>query len=110
VAGEESEDAVSVKLADAYQAEAKSYDDEDLDRMFASSAFGLRIGEADPQWRPYAKAFRRAVKKLTDLFKKQKLVAFHLLDMTLEVHVYRELHLRLSLHLPGSRLQFYAAA
>jgi len=37
-----------------------------------------------PQWKVYAKAYRRTVRKLNDLYKKQKLVAFHLLDMTLE--------------------------
>jgi hypothetical protein len=84
VAGEESEDAVSVRLADAFRAEADSLEDEDLDRLFAASAFGLRLGEDDAERKPYARAYRRAVKKLTDLFKKQKLVAFHLLDMTLE--------------------------
>jgi hypothetical protein len=84
VAGEESDEAVCVRLFDAYRAEAESLEDEDLDRLFAGSAFGLRLGEDDPSWKPFAKAYRRAVKKLTDLYKKQKLVAFHLLDMTLE--------------------------
>jgi hypothetical protein len=84
VAGEESEEAVCVRLFDAHRAEKDSLEDEDLDRLFATSAFGLRFGEGDPGWKPFAKAYRRAVKKLTDLYKKQKLVAFHLLDMTLE--------------------------
>lgn len=84
VAGEESDEAVCVRLSDAYRAEAESLEDEDLDRLFARSAFGLRLGEEDPRWKPFAKAYRRAVKKLSDLHKKQKLVAFHLLDMTLE--------------------------
>ncbi len=84
LAGEESEDAVSVRLSDAYRAEVEGLEGEDLDALFASSAYGLRVGEADPAWRPLAKAYRRTVKKLTDLYKKQKLVAFHLLDMTLE--------------------------
>src|SRR5205085_4380395 len=34
LAGEESEEAVSVRLSDAYQAEAKALEDEDLDAMF----------------------------------------------------------------------------
>lgn len=84
VAGEESEDAVSVRISDAYRAEKESLEDEDLDRLFAGSAFGLRIGEDDLSWKPFAKAYRRTVKKLCDLYKKQKLVAFYLLDMTLD--------------------------
>jgi hypothetical protein len=84
VAGEESEDAVSVKLSDAYRAETESLEDEDLDRLFAGSAFGLRLGEQNLSWKPFAKAYRRTVKKLCDLYKKQKLVAFYLLDMTLD--------------------------
>lgn len=84
VAGEESEEAVSVRLSDAYRAEADGLEGEDLDRLFEDSAFGLRIGKDDPIWKVYAKAYRRTVKKLSDLYKKQKLVAFHLLDMTLD--------------------------
>jgi hypothetical protein len=84
VAGEESEDAVSVRLSDAYRAESEGLEGEELDRLFAGSAFGLRLGEDDPQWKPFARAYRRAVKKLCDLYKKQKLVAFYLLDMTLD--------------------------
>src|SRR5262245_55271179 len=62
ITGEESEDAVSVKLSDAYRAEAKALEDEDLDALFASSAFALRIGADHPRRKPYARAYRRAVK------------------------------------------------
>jgi hypothetical protein len=84
VAGEESETAVSVRLSDAYRAEVEGLEGEDLDGLFAHSAFGLCLGEEDPGWKLFARAYRRTVKKLSDLYKKQKLVAFHLLDMTLE--------------------------
>jgi hypothetical protein len=84
VAGEESEDAVSVRLSDAYRAEKESLEDADLDRLFAGSAFGLRLGAEAPDWKLFAKAYRRTVKKFCDLYKKQKLVAFYLLDMTLD--------------------------
>jgi hypothetical protein len=84
VAGEESETAISVRLSDAYRAEARSLEDEDLDALFARSGFALSVGQDDPQWKPLARSYRRAVKKLVDLYKKQKLVAFYLLDMTLE--------------------------
>ncbi len=84
VKGEESEEAISIRLSDAYRAEAEGLDDEELDAVFAQSAFAWRLAEDDPQRKPLAKAYRRTVKKLCDLFKKQKLVAFHLLDMTLD--------------------------
>jgi hypothetical protein len=84
VVGEESDTAVSVRLSDAYRAEAEGLEGEDLDRLFARSAFGLRLGEEDPDWKLFARAYRRTVKKLSDLYKKQKLVAFYLLDMALE--------------------------
>jgi hypothetical protein len=84
VAGEESDEAVCVRLSDAYRAETEGLEDEDLDRLFAGSAFALRLGEEGPGWKQFAKAYRRTVKKLNDLYKKQKLVAFYLLDMSLE--------------------------
>ena len=84
VAGEQSEDAISVKLHDAYRAETESLEDEELDTIFEASSFHLARGEDAPNARLLAKAYRRTVRKLTDLFKKQKLVAFHLLDMTLD--------------------------
>ena len=84
VAGDESDETISVRLSDAYRAEAESLEDEELDQLFAASAFGMALGADNPQWKLFTKAYRRAVKKLNDLYKKQKLVAFHLLDMTLE--------------------------
>src|SRR5687767_4746829 len=84
MAGEESDEAICVRLSDAYRAEVEGLEDEDLDRLFALSAFSLRLGADDPGWKQFARAYRRTVKKLGDLYKKQKLVAFHLLDMTLE--------------------------
>jgi hypothetical protein len=52
VAGEESEDAICIRLSDAYRAEKHSLEDEDLDRLFAASVFGQRLGEEDPAWKP----------------------------------------------------------
>ncbi len=84
VAGEASDEAISVLLSDAYRTEAESLEDEDLDRLFADSPFGLNLGDDDPRRKLFAKAYRRTVRKLSDLYKMQKLVAFHLLDMTLD--------------------------
>jgi hypothetical protein len=84
VRGDEADDAISVRLSDAYRAETENLDDEDLDTLFAESVYGQQAEQdAALLWKPLAKAYRRAVKKLGDLYKKQKLVTFHLLDMTL---------------------------
>lgn len=84
IRGEESGDSVSVLLSDAYKAETQNLEDEDLDELFHRSALGRMLPEDGPERKNYAKVYRRTVKKLCDLFKKQKLVAFHLLDMTLD--------------------------
>jgi hypothetical protein len=83
VRGEESDDAISVRLTDAHRFEAESFDEEDLDGLFAQSSYGQQARLDAAQWRPLARVYRRTVRKLCDLYKKQKLVAFHLLDMTL---------------------------
>src|SRR5438132_52522 len=84
VAGEESEEAVSVKLSDAYRAEKEGLEGDDLDALFAGSAFGLQVKEDEAALKAFARVYRRTVRKLTDLYKKQKLVAFYPLDMALE--------------------------
>ena len=84
VRGEESDEAVSVLISDAYRAEDEGLEDEDLDALFDRSAFGRRLSEDQADRKNQARVYRRTVKKLCDLFKKQKLVAFHLLDMTLD--------------------------
>ena len=81
--GEEADDAISVRLSDAYRAETESLFDEDLDALFAESSYGQQTPQDAPEWKPVAKVYRRTVRKLSDLYKKQKLVTFHLLDMTL---------------------------
>ena len=53
-------------------------------QLFASRLSAWRLSRGRPRRKPFAKAYRRTVKKLCDLYKKQKLVAFHLLDMTLD--------------------------
>jgi hypothetical protein len=83
VRGEESDEAISVRLSDAYRAESENLFEEDLDALFSESAYGQQTQEDAPQWKPLAKVYRRTIRKLGDLYKKQKLVTFHLLDMTL---------------------------
>ena len=84
VAGEESAEAVSVRLDHAYRDAKENLDDADKDVLFAETAFAKGLDVGDPKRKGYAKAYRHTIKKLTDLYKKQKLVAFYLLDMTME--------------------------
>jgi hypothetical protein len=86
IAGEESDSAISVKLSDAYETEIKGLDDDDLNRIFSKTLFSKhRLIAADEAERKSAeKIYRRAIRKLIDLYKQQKMVAFYLLDMNLE--------------------------
>ena len=51
VKGEESDQAVSVRLSDAHRAEVKGLDDEELDAVFAQSAFAWRLSEGAREFR-----------------------------------------------------------
>jgi hypothetical protein len=85
-AGEERADYISVKLADAYQAEVRGWDDEQMDARFLASAYArAQLAGADAEARKAAaRIYRRALRRLIDFFKRQKMVAFYLLDMSLE--------------------------
>lgn len=83
VAGEESAHAISVKLADSYDAEIQVLEDDDLAERFAKTVYGQRFTDEAEQ-KAAARIYRRAVRKLIDLFKQQKMVAFYLLDMHLD--------------------------
>jgi len=86
VAGEESATSISVKISDAFGAEASGLDDEDLNERFAQSRYAIKqlsdIEEGERK--PAEKIYRRAVRKLIDLFKQQKMVAYYMLDMSLD--------------------------
>jgi hypothetical protein len=86
VSGEQSRSLISVKFSDAYQAEVKNLEDEDLTEIFAKSHFALtQLKDADVETRRHAeKLYRRATRKLIDLYKQQKLIAYYLLDMSLD--------------------------
>lgn len=85
-AGEERADAISVRLSDAYRAEVEGWDDEQADARFLSSAYTrLQLAGADVETHKAAmRIYRRALKRLIDFYKRQKMVAFYLLDMSLE--------------------------
>lgn len=85
-AGEERADRISVRLADAYQAEVKGWDDEQMDARFLVSPYArAQLDGADAETRKAAtRIYRRALRRLIDFYKRQKMVAFYLLDMSLE--------------------------
>ncbi|MBP1467752.1 DUF262 domain-containing protein [Candidatus Chloroploca sp. M-50] len=85
-AGEERSDAISVRLVDAYTAEIENWDDEQMDERFAASAYARQqLAEADPDTiKLDRRIYRRTLRRLIELYKRQKMVAFYLLDMTLE--------------------------
>jgi hypothetical protein len=86
VAGEESPTAISVKLSDAYQADVLGLDDEDLNKQLGESLYARRVlKDADEaQCKAAERIYRRAIRKLIDLYKQQKLIAYYLLDMSLD--------------------------
>jgi hypothetical protein len=86
VAGEDNPLAISVKLSDAYETEHNMLDDEDLNIRFANTAFAQSYFKiADESSRKIAeRLYRRAIRRLVDLYKKQKLVSYYLFDMSME--------------------------
>ena len=86
VAGEESPTAISVKLADAYLAETKVWEQDDMDGRFAQSLYAqTQLQHADPAQRKQAeRLYRRVISRLIDFYKQQKLLAFYMLDMQLD--------------------------
>jgi len=85
-AGEERSDAISVRLADAYRAEEDDWDIEQIDERFFASAYAREHldGADDAARKAAVRIYRRALKRLADFYKRQKMVAFYLLDMSLE--------------------------
>jgi hypothetical protein len=86
VAGEESPTAVSVKLSDAYDAEKHMHEDEEINEWFSKTLFAQKLQkEGNETYLKNAKLlYRRTIRRLIDLYKQEKLIAFYLLDMNLE--------------------------
>jgi hypothetical protein len=86
VSGEDSATAISVKLKDAYDAEIQSLDDDDLNARFAESMFVRRQFPAmdETQRKAAEKIYRRALRRVVDFFKAEKMLSYYLLDMSLD--------------------------
>jgi len=86
IAGEETDVSISVKLSDAYHTEIHSFGDEELNTLFAKSTYARHtLDGADETKRKQAeKLYRRALRRIIDLFKQEKMLSYYLLDMSLD--------------------------
>jgi hypothetical protein len=86
VAGEERSDAISVRLSYAYEAERDGLEEEEQNTWFRETLYARHTldGARADERRAATRIYRRAIAKITDLFKQQKMVAYYLLDMDLE--------------------------
>jgi hypothetical protein len=85
-AGEERSDALSVRLADAYLAEVEDWDEQQIDERFHTSAYAReQLADADAEaLKAATRIYRRALRRLIDFYKQEKMVSFYLLDISLE--------------------------
>lgn len=85
VAGEESRTAVSIKLADAYEATVKDLREKDRLERFRQSQYAQQeLVNADAASREAAEEIYLAgVTRVIELFKREKMLSYYLLDMSL---------------------------
>lgn len=85
VAGEESRTAISIKLADAYEATVKDLREKDRLERFRQSQYAQRgLKNADEATREAAEEIYLAgVTRVIELFKREKMLSYYLLDMSL---------------------------
>ncbi|NJP05555.1 MAG: DUF262 domain-containing protein [Chloroflexaceae bacterium] len=86
VAGDESPDSISVKLSYAYQTEVSGLEAEEQNEWFEQTRYArtMLADASDEEMKHATRIYRRALRKLIDLFKQQKTVAYYLLDLELE--------------------------
>jgi hypothetical protein len=86
IAGEESSTYISIKLNDAYRKEVENLEDDDLKQIFSETAYYRKaLANASEDTRRLAeRIYRRGVNLLLDLYKQQKMMAYYLLDMSLD--------------------------
>lgn len=85
VFAEEREGAVAVRLSDAFRAENEGGgEDEFIDGLFANTKHAKELQGQGAAHENAKRLYRRATRKLIDLYKREKMVSFYLLDMQLE--------------------------
>jgi hypothetical protein len=89
ISGEQDADHLSIKLSDVWEMEMNDYDEEDIkEKFFYTSAYFQSC--KDQRWfeeKIEFKKYRNLRKKISDLFKSEKLLSYYLLDMNLEKFV-----------------------
>ncbi len=87
IGGEESISHLSLKLSDAYNVEIGNLDDDDIrEQFFAKTLYGqdcIKCMDSE-KLKIQQKIYRKALKNIIDLFMKQKMVAYYMLDMSLD--------------------------
>jgi hypothetical protein len=86
IQGEPDPERISVLLSTAYRAEVESLEDEDLNDIFDATPYAKRkyVDKSASGYRDDLRLYRRAVSRIRDLFKQEKLIAYYLLDMSVD--------------------------
>lgn len=72
-------------LSDAYRAETESLEDDQLNELFDATPYARRYSDKTASgYKADQRIYRRAISRLRDLFKQEKLIAYYLLDMGVE--------------------------
>jgi hypothetical protein len=82
--GNDSEERVAVKLEDAYRLAKDGLEDEELNIIFANTRLAKKLSLDSEEITIKTRIYRAVARKLSDLFKKDKLVTYYLLDMNVE--------------------------
>jgi hypothetical protein len=86
IRGDADPDRISVLLSTAYRAETESLEDEELNDIFDATPYAKRkyIDKTAGGYRDDQRLYRRAISRVRDLLKQEKLIAYYLLDMSVE--------------------------
>lgn len=85
IQGEPAPDRISVLVSDAYRAETESLEDDQLNELFDATPYARRYSDKTASgYKADQRIYRRAISRLRDLFKQEKLIAYYLLDMGVE--------------------------
>jgi hypothetical protein len=89
ISGEQEEERLSVRLSDVWEMEVNDYDEEEIKKRFFYPSAYYRENRNQIWFDEKAefKKYRNLKKKISDLFKSEKLLSYYLLDMNLEKFV-----------------------
>lgn len=87
--GSEDSQRISIKLADVWEMDSENLDDDEIKEKFFEKTEYYKNFSLDEDFdkKTEFKKFRYLKKKITELFKQEKLLSFYLLDMSLEKFV-----------------------